>query len=72
MFEGFLKMCRGEFKFDEQFDKITSSLREDLCRFMIFCSVLFRMRSVSDKSCRGKKTHFMFSTFSPNITHFMS
>jgi len=38
--------------------------------FIISCPVVFRMRNVSDKSCRGtQNTHFMF-TFS-KIVPFM-
>jgi len=55
MFEGFFfNVSGGEFKFDQKSDKITGCLREDLCRFTILRSVLFRMRSVADKSCRNK------------------
>jgi len=76
MFEGvffFLKICRGESKFDQKCDRITGSLHEDQCRFMIiFRSFRLRIRSVSDKSCReNKNIYFMFKTFSPNIMRFM-
>ena len=39
------------------------TLHEDQYTFMIIpCSVLLRMRNVSDKSCReNQSTHFLFS-----------
>ena len=41
------------------------TLHEDQYTFVIIsCSVLIRMRNVSDKSCReNQNTHFMFSVF---------
>jgi hypothetical protein len=40
-----------------------ATLREDVCNFMTVSRwIIFRMRSVSDKSCREKQiTRFMFS-----------
>jgi hypothetical protein len=45
--------------------RITGTLREDLCTFMIISRwILLRMRNVSDKSCREtQNTHFTFSNF---------
>jgi hypothetical protein len=42
------------------------TLYEDLCTLMILsCSVLIRMRNISDKSCtENQNTHFVFNTFS--------
>jgi len=43
--------------------KITGSFHEDLCTFVILSGAfVFRMRNVSDKSCReNRNIHFMFS-----------
>ena len=49
--------------------KKTRTLHEDLCMFMIiFCSILRRIRNVSDKICReNQNTHFKFyNVFSKN------
>ena len=44
--------------------KITGSLREDQRAFMISCSVLCRMRNVSEKSFReNQNTHIMFNNY---------
>jgi len=45
--------------------RITGTLHEELCTFMtVSCSVLLRMRNVSDKSCReNQNTHFVFNNF---------
>jgi hypothetical protein len=53
--------------------RITGTLHEDRCTFMIVSRlILLRMRNGSDKSCReNKKTHFVFSNFSPKIVPFM-
>jgi hypothetical protein len=52
-------------KFNYNRTRKMSTLHEDLYKFFIISrSVLFRMRNVSDKSCReNKRTHFVFSNF---------
>jgi hypothetical protein len=49
--------------------KITGTLHEDLCTFMLIIrSVLLRMSNVLDKRCRGNQnTHFMISNIFPKI-----
>jgi len=49
--------------------RITGTLREDLCTFMIISdSILLRMRNVSDKFCREWKHKFYVQYFfSPKI-----
>jgi hypothetical protein len=49
--------------------RLTGTINEYICTFMIIsCSVLLRMRNVSDKSCReNNNTHIMFSNIFPNI-----
>ena len=56
-------------KFYSNLTRITGTLNEYICTFMIIsCSVLLRMRNVSDKSCReNNNRHFMFSNVFPNI-----
>ena len=53
--------------------RITGTLHEDLCTFMITPrSVLVGMRNVRDKKCRENlNTHFMFNNFFPIIVPFM-
>ena len=48
-----------------KFTRIIGTLHADQCTFMfISCSVLLRMRNVSDKICReNQKAHFIFNTF---------
>jgi hypothetical protein len=53
--------------------RITCALHEDQCIFFIISrSVPFRIKNVSDKSCRGNQnTHFVFSNFSfENLTFY--
>ena len=53
--------------------KITGTLQEDAFTFITISRwFLFRMRSVSNKSCReNQNTHFMFSYLFPKIVPFM-
>jgi len=46
---------------------------EDLSTFMIeSCSILLRLRNVSDKSCReSRNMHFIFSNVFPESVTFM-
>jgi hypothetical protein len=46
-----VKMCGGVFKFYQKCDKVTGSLHEDLCRFLIIFRSVLR---IPDKSCRKK------------------
>jgi hypothetical protein len=41
------------------------TLHEERCTFcVIYCSFLFIMRNISDKSCReNQNTHFVFGNF---------
>jgi len=54
-------------KFRENLTRITGTLHEELCTFMIISRrILLRMRNVSDKSCReNRNTHFIFHNFAP-------
>jgi hypothetical protein len=54
-----------KFKFDWNLAKIMGTLHEDICTFMvIFCWILVRMKTLSDKSCtENQNTHFMFKEF---------
>jgi hypothetical protein len=46
-------------------ERITSTLHEELCTFMISPWMLLVIRNVSDKVCRGNQnTHCMFNNFS--------
>jgi len=51
----------------------SGTLHEDLCTFMITSrSFLLRIKTVSDKSCRGNpNTHFMFNNLFPKIVPVM-
>jgi len=54
-------------KFSLQMVRLTDTLYEDLCTFMIICRLIFlRMRNFSDKLCREyQNTHFMFYNLFP-------
>jgi hypothetical protein len=44
--------------------RITSTLHEDVCKFMVVSRcILLRMRTVSDKAVKKIKTHFVFNNF---------
>ena len=62
-----------KFKFHENLTTITATLDEDQYTFLIISrSILFRMRNVSDESCReNQNTHFVFSTFFEKKVPFM-
>jgi hypothetical protein len=59
----FFENLSRKFKFHSNLSRITDTLHEVLCTFVIISrSVLLRMRNISDKSCReNQSTHFMFS-----------
>jgi hypothetical protein len=62
----FLSISRkpaGKSTFNENLIRITCTLHEAQYSFMIIsCSVLLRIRNVSDKRCReNKNTHFIFN-----------
>ena len=61
----FWNICGQNSKIHETPTRITGTLHEDLCTFvLVFHWILLRMRNVSDKSCRGyQNTHFVFSIF---------
>ena len=54
-----------KFKFDWNLAKITGTLHEDICTFMIISFwILARMKNLSYKSCRkNQNTHFMLKEF---------
>ena len=55
IFHNFRKFVKI-FKFHLTLIRITSTLHEDLCTFMIICHwSLLRIRNVSDKTCRGNQ-----------------
>jgi hypothetical protein len=63
---GLFENLSRKFKFHLKSDKNSGTLHEDqyTC-FIISLSFLFRMKNVSDKSCRGNQnTRFMFNNFS--------
>jgi hypothetical protein len=60
----FCENMSWRFKFPENLTRITGSLLEDVCTFIISRWILLRMRYVSEKSCRGSQnTHFVFNNF---------
>jgi len=48
----FFENLSRKFKFDYNPTRITGTLLENLCTFILARSILRRMRDVSDKSCR--------------------
>jgi hypothetical protein len=60
----FFENLLRKFKFHSIKTRIMGTLHEDLYTFVISCSVLLRMRNVSDESCReNQNTHFLFNNF---------
>jgi hypothetical protein len=52
--------------------RMKGTLHEDRhIYFFISCSILLRMRNVSDKRCRESQTRFVLCTFSSKIVPFM-
>jgi hypothetical protein len=71
---GFLKTSVEKSQVSISLTRITGTLHEDLCTFMIRSRlILLRMRNVPEKSCReNQNTHFVFHNFfSPKIVLFM-
>jgi hypothetical protein len=55
--------------------RISGTVHEDRYMYIrvIFCGIIFKMRNISDKSCReDQNTHFIFNNFFPKIVPFMS
>jgi hypothetical protein len=54
-----------KFKFHRSLTRITGTLHEDLCAFVIISrSILLRSRNVPGRSCReNQNTHFIFNNF---------
>jgi hypothetical protein len=71
----FFEKLSRKFTFNWNQIRMTSTLHEDQhALFIIPCSVLLRMRSVSDKRCRGNQNaHFVLNTpfFSSKVLSFM-
>ena len=65
----FLANLPRKFKFHWNLTRITGSLHEDVCTFVIISRwILLRMWNVSDKSCtENPNTLFMFNKFYPKI-----
>jgi hypothetical protein len=71
IFEYFSNLSR-KFKFRQNFTRITGTLHEDLCTFMISRSILLRMRNISETICgENQNTYFMFKNFFPGMVPFM-
>ena len=71
MFEDFSKICRENSSIIS-LTRITGTLREDLCTFMVVSRCIpVRMRNVSDKFVEEVKTNFMFNNLFPKIVPFM-
>jgi hypothetical protein len=68
--EDFLKILRKKFSFRYNLSRKTCTLHEDVCTFMtVSRSVLLRMKTASDKSCReNQNKHFMINNvFTKNV-----
>jgi len=73
IFQYFFNACRENSRVIKNLTATTRTLHEDQHTFLIISrSVLFRMRNVSDKSCReNQNTHFVFCNFFSKIVPFM-
>jgi hypothetical protein len=58
----FFKNLSRKFKFHWNLTRITGTLHEELCTFMISWWILLRMRNVSHKSCRETQNTHLCST----------
>ena len=58
----FFENVSRKFKFDLNLTRITDSLHEDLCTFMVTRWILLTMRTVSDKTCQESQ-----NTLSSNV-----
>jgi hypothetical protein len=69
----FLENMFKKLKLHEYLARITGTLHEDLCIFMIIrLRIVLRMRNVSGRICReSQEAHFMFNNFFPKIVPFM-
>jgi hypothetical protein len=69
----FFENLSRKFKFHSYLTRITGTLHEDVCVFMIVSRwILLRMRNISEKSCRENRIiHFMSCTFFPKIVPLM-
>ena len=69
----FLKNLSRLFRFNCNLTRLTSTLHEDRCTFMISRWILLRMRNVSDRSCgENQNTHFVFMFCWPCISVYLS
>jgi hypothetical protein len=67
----FFENLSRNFKFYSNLTRITCTLREDQCAFMItFRRILLIVRNVSEKVVWKIKTHFVFNNFFPKIVPF--
>jgi hypothetical protein len=63
----FFEILSGKFKFDWNLTRITATLREDLCAFVIpSCRFILKLRNVSYTICKeNQNTHFIFNNSFP-------
>jgi hypothetical protein len=62
----FSEICRENYSFHENQTRITGSLREDLCAFMISLQIILIIENISGKNCRQKQDRFfVFWTVPP-------
>jgi hypothetical protein len=62
VFEYFFEKLSRKLKFNYNPTRITGTLREDKCTFLIIpCSILLRMRNSSDKIVEKIETHILCS-----------
>jgi hypothetical protein len=69
IFERFSKICRKKLKFHYNLTRITDTLHEDQCTFLVI-SRSFLLRSVSDNRCR-ENPHILYSITCPKILPFI-
>jgi len=65
IFEHFSKICREKFRFHRSMMRMAALYIKTTRHFLLhFAHFFFRMRNVSDKSCReNQNTHFVFNNF---------
>jgi len=58
--EAFIENLSKKLKFYEDLTRMTGTVHEDVCQFIISRSVLLRMRNVSNKELKGKSKYTFY------------
>ena len=59
-FQDFIENLYKKFKIHEDLTRMTGTVHEDVCHFIISRSILLRLRNVSDKRLQGKSKYTFY------------